>query len=107
MTISQLLIERVDPGQRGVVNGVQFSLNMLMDMLKSVLVIVAPLPSQFGILVIISFVAICAGGVSYAMYSRKIRGHLFHPEKFVCHNNNEVTGDNERNPAAIAALQEL
>lgn len=56
-------------------------------MLKFILVIIIPAPNQFGLLVIISFACICFGGISYAIYSRKVRGHLFHFDKLKCNNN--------------------
>jgi len=78
LAISQLLLERVEQQQRGVVNGVQSSLNMILDMVKFVLVIALPLPRHFGLLVILSFGSVCIGAVSYSIYSYRMRGHLFH-----------------------------
>lgn len=75
LAVNQLLLERVDSAQRGVVNGVQASLNMIMDMLKSVLVIAVPKPEHFGILIILSFCFICFGGASYSIYTYKVDGH--------------------------------
>ncbi|XP_013389675.1 solute carrier family 40 member 1 [Lingula anatina] len=84
LSVTQLIQENVAEQERGVVNGVQSSLNMLLDMVKFLLVIVAPRPDTFAILIILSFSFVCCGGVFYALYSRKIRGHLFHFEKCVC-----------------------
>ena len=76
LAVNQLLLERVDSAQRGVVNGVQASLNMIMDMLKSVLVIAVPKPEHFGILIILSFCFICFGGASYSIYTYKVDRHI-------------------------------
>jgi len=78
LSVSQLLLERVDPSQRGVVNGVQSSLNMIMDMLKFVLVIGIPKPAHYGILIMLSFCFVSLGGVSFGIYSHKVTGRIFH-----------------------------
>lgn len=96
LTITQLFLENVKETERGIVNGVQTSLNKLMDMLKFVMVIVAPEPEVFGILILISFTFIILGWISYAKYSRGVRGHLFHFEKIrkcECGANNNNNGD--------------
>ncbi|GLH02552.1 Solute carrier family 40 protein [Gryllus bimaculatus] len=53
ITITQVMQERIEDNKRGAVNGVQDSLNMAMDMIKSVLVVVFPRPEQFGLLIIL------------------------------------------------------
>ncbi|KAK6166093.1 hypothetical protein SNE40_022863 [Patella caerulea] len=90
LTITQLFLENVEEKERGIVNGVQQSLNRLMDLFKFAMVVAAPEPQLFGFLVFISFASVCLGAVLYATYSRKARGHLFHFEKVIkCVNNNE------------------
>jgi len=88
LVVNQLLQENVIDTERGVVNGVQNSMNMLLDMLKFVLVIVAPRIETFGMLIILSFVFICIAGILFAIHSYRVRGHLFHFEKCLCNNNN-------------------
>ncbi|KAK7109676.1 ferroportin-like [Littorina saxatilis] len=83
LTITQLFLEDVAEGERGIVNGVQSSLNKLMDVLKFVLVVAVPHVQTFGYLVIVSFIFICLGWLSYAIFLRKNRGHFFHFEKCV------------------------
>ncbi|XP_014778449.1 solute carrier family 40 protein member 1 isoform X2 [Octopus bimaculoides] len=83
LTVTQLFMENVEESERGVVNGVQNSLNMLMEILKFLLVIFISETSDFYILIIISYMFICFGGISFARYSLRARGHLFHFEK-VC-----------------------
>ncbi|XP_064638843.1 solute carrier family 40 protein member 1-like isoform X2 [Lineus longissimus] len=78
LTITQLIMESVKDTERGTVNGVQSSINMLMDMLKFAMVIVAPDPQQFGILILISFVFIIVGIFCYTLYVKQVRGHVFH-----------------------------
>ncbi|XP_070542962.1 solute carrier family 40 member 1-like [Ptychodera flava] len=76
LTVTQLLQENVKETQRGVVNGVQNSLNSLMDMLHFVLVIIAPRPETFGILIILSISFVFMGALLYAVYCFKVRGHI-------------------------------
>ncbi|XP_076461583.1 ferroportin-like isoform X2 [Babylonia areolata] len=81
LTITQLFLEAVVEGERGVVNGVQSSLNKLMDVLKFVLVVGVPDIPVFGFLIIVSFLFICLGWLLYAIFLRRQRGHFFHLEK--------------------------
>jgi iron-regulated transporter 1 len=78
LSITQLIMESVEETERGAVNGVQSSINMLMDMLKFAMVIVAPDPPTFGILILISFAFIIIGIFFYTLYVKKVRGHVFH-----------------------------
>merc|ERR1711878_146797 len=84
LTINQILQERVAEDKRGVVNGVQDSLNNSLDLLKCVLVIMLPNMETFAILIFLSFVSINIGWLMYALYSRSQRGHLFHFSRLVC-----------------------
>jgi len=81
LTINQILQERVEEERRGVINGVQDSMNNSLDLLKCVLVILLPQPRHFGFLVILSFSFVSSGWLMYAQYSRQQRGHLFHFSK--------------------------
>ena len=76
LTITQLFLEAVEEQERGIVFGVQNSLNQLMDMLKFVMVIVAPEPEVFGLLVLISFAFVSLGYILYAKYVCSVRGQL-------------------------------
>ncbi|XP_066301941.1 solute carrier family 40 member 1-like [Branchiostoma lanceolatum] len=78
LTVTQIFQETVGENHRGVVFGVQNSLNFFMDMMHFLLVIVLPAPETFGFLILLSFVFTVAGHLLYASYSRQIRGHLFH-----------------------------
>ena len=61
LTINQILQERVAEDKRGVVNGVQDSLNNSLDLLKCVLVIMLPNMETFAFLIFLSFVSINIG----------------------------------------------
>jgi len=73
LTVTQLLQESISESERGVVNGVQSSMNYLMDLLHFIMVISAPQPQHFGILVIISVMFIAAGHTMYFLYARKAK----------------------------------
>ncbi|KAK7794630.1 hypothetical protein R5R35_004426 [Gryllus longicercus] len=73
ITITQVMQERIEENKRGAVNGVQDSLNMAMDMIKSVLVVVFPRPEQFGLLIILSFCSVCSGLISYGIFHCQIQ----------------------------------
>merc|ERR1719234_2481638 len=78
LTVNQLLQEKVEEEVRGVVNGVQESLNNSLDLTKCILVILLPAEETFGLLIIASFTSVSLGWLLYALYSRQQRGHLFH-----------------------------
>merc|ERR1711936_1535304 len=78
LTVNQLLQEKVEEEVRGVVNGVQESLNNSLDLAKCILVILLPAEETFGLLIIASFTSVSLGWLLYAFYSRQQRGHLFH-----------------------------
>uniref|UniRef100_A0A3B3CLF3 Solute carrier family 40 member n=1 Tax=Oryzias melastigma TaxID=30732 RepID=A0A3B3CLF3_ORYME len=73
LTVTQLLQETICESERGVVNGVQSSMNYLMDLLHFIMVISAPQPEHFGILVIISVLFITTGHTMYFMYAHKAK----------------------------------
>ncbi|KAJ8354410.1 hypothetical protein SKAU_G00219770 [Synaphobranchus kaupii] len=73
LTVTQLLQENISESERGVVNGVQSSMNYLMDLLHFIMVISAPQPQHFGILVIISVLFITTGHTMYFLYARKAK----------------------------------
>lgn len=92
LVVTQLLQENVQEMERGIVNGVQHSLNRLMDMLKFILVICLPAIETYGILILLSFLFICIAGCFFAYHSWRVRGHLFHFNKMcgACKNNNNT-----------------
>jgi hypothetical protein len=78
LSITQLFLQSVKEKERGLVSGVQNSLNQLMDMLKALMVILAPYPEEFGLLIVISFGFVCTGCLLYI--------------KFLCSNRNVSYG---------------
>uniref|UniRef100_A0A8C9PRA1 Solute carrier family 40 member n=1 Tax=Spermophilus dauricus TaxID=99837 RepID=A0A8C9PRA1_SPEDA len=73
LTVTQLLQENIPEAERGAVNGVQCSLNYLMDLIHFILVMLAPRPQQFGMLVFISMLFVTTGHVLYFFYARKCK----------------------------------
>ena len=61
LTVNQLLQEKVAEDVRGVVNGVQDSLNNTLDLLKCILVIILPAQETFGLLIFASFISVNFG----------------------------------------------
>lgn len=74
LTITQILQEQVVESERGIVNGVQHSLQDLLDMIKFILVIFIPHPKHFAYLVILSFIFVATGGAFYASYATRAGG---------------------------------
>jgi len=72
LSITQILQENVEANKRGVIGGVQNSLNSTFDLLKFGLVLLMPNQHMFGILIIISFTFICMGALSLTTYSCKV-----------------------------------
>ena len=102
LTVSQLLQETVEEDVRGVINGVQDSMNNTLDLAKCLLVILLPAQETFGLLIFASFVSINFGydltdpglqhisylysrWLLYALYCRS-QGHLYSS----CKKSNDV-----------------
>ena len=69
ITITQTIQEDVEEEHRGVINGVQNSMNSLMDTIKFSLVILLPAEKTFGFLILASFVSIVCGAASYTNHA--------------------------------------
>lgn len=82
LTISQLFQETVAEQERGIVAGMQNSFNSILGLIMYFLVIALPKPEQFGLLVLMSVTAVGSGGLLYSSFAYKVRGHLFHIDKF-------------------------
>jgi hypothetical protein len=65
LSVNQIIQESVDEKQRGIVGGVQGSLNMIFDLFKYTSVMFFSTMNKYGYLVIISF---CAVSVSVTLY---------------------------------------
>jgi len=73
LVVTQTMQESVVETERGIVGGVQFSTNMLMDLLKFALVIALPHIQTFGIHVILSFLFIVSAGLLFSYHAWRVR----------------------------------
>lgn len=73
MTINQIIQENTGEQHRGVIFGCLMSMNQLFDIFKNILIIVLPKPETFGILIIVSWLAILSGLLSFLYYYKKYR----------------------------------
>lgn len=76
--LKELQIALNDHPRRNRLTGLQLSLSNLFDLLKYALTLAASTPSQFKWTAVVSWLAVLSGGISYAVYLRRVRGHLFH-----------------------------
>ncbi|XP_059896030.1 solute carrier family 40 member 1 [Gadus macrocephalus] len=74
LTVTQLIQESVAESERGVINGVQNSMNYLLDLLHFIMVILAPNPEAFGVLVLISVSFVAMGHAMYFRFAFKSLG---------------------------------
>lgn len=74
LTVTQIIQENVDESERGKINGVQNSMNYLLDLMHFIMVILAPNPEAFGLLVIISTSFVAMGHLMYFKYAYKSLG---------------------------------
>ncbi|CAM6128922.1 unnamed protein product [Calypogeia fissa] len=81
LAVTQLMQEAIPEHQRGVVGGVQNSLQSIMDMLSYVMAIIISDPNKFWIPVIMSYGSVGLAAVLYASYAHKARGHLLHLDR--------------------------
>jgi solute carrier family 40 (iron-regulated transporter), member 1 len=68
LACNQLLQERVVESERGVVNGTQSSLNMVFETIIGILGVAVGDPSDFPILVAVSFAMVGGSAVVYALF---------------------------------------
>ncbi|XP_077435732.1 solute carrier family 40 member 1 [Vanacampus margaritifer] len=98
LTVTQLIQENVIETERGVINGVQNSMNYLLDLLHFIMVILAPNPEAFGLLVIISVSFVAAGHVMYFYFAFKSLGYrLF----LCCSPEQKVETDESPSPTNV------
>ena len=74
LVVTQTMQENVLEHERGVVGGVQNSLDMLMDMLKNALVMALPQIEIFGVHVILSFIFIFSAGLLFSFHAYRAVG---------------------------------
>ncbi|XP_007465041.1 PREDICTED: solute carrier family 40 member 1 [Lipotes vexillifer] len=98
LTVTQLLQENVVESERGIINGVQNSMNYLLDLLHFIMVILAPNPEAFGLLVLISVSFVAMGHIMYFRFAQKTLGS----QLFVCgRSDKEVTDANQTNTSDV------
>lgn len=98
LTVTQLLQENVIESERGIINGVQNSMNYLLDLLHFIMVILAPNPEAFGLLVLISVSFVAMGHLMYFRFAQKTLGNQI----FVCGpDEKEVTDENQPNTSVV------
>ncbi|XP_064142974.1 solute carrier family 40 member 1 isoform X2 [Loxodonta africana] len=98
LTVTQLLQENVIESERGIINGVQNSMNYLLDLLHFIMVILAPNPEAFGLLVLISVSFVAMGHIMYFRFAQKTLGYRL----FACGpDQNEVTNGNQSNTSVV------
>ena len=96
--MTQLLQENVVESERGIINGVQNSMNYLLDLLHFIMVILAPNPEAFGLLVLISVSFVAMGHIMYFRFAQKTLG----PQLFACgHDDKEVTDADQANTSDV------
>ncbi|XP_047629008.1 solute carrier family 40 member 1 [Phacochoerus africanus] len=98
LTVTQLLQENVIESERGIINGVQNSMNYLLDLLHFIMVILAPNPEAFGLLVLISVSFVAMGHIMYFRFAQKTLGSRL----LVCGpNDKEVTDEHQTNTSVV------
>ena len=58
--------------------GLQFSLQNIADLVKYIITIILSQPRHFRYAALISFISVCLGVCSYAVFVKKERGHIVH-----------------------------
>lgn len=73
LTITQLQQENVPEDERGVVGGVQYSFNSILDLLHFIVTIFLPKPQQFGYLILMSVSAVTLAGIIYIIFAIRFK----------------------------------
>ncbi|PPR06806.1 hypothetical protein CVT26_003832, partial [Gymnopilus dilepis] len=71
-----------DHPKRNTLNGLQYSLQNMLDLLKYVMPYASSRPSQFKYTATLSFAAVMTAACLYMVYIRRERGHVIHMEWF-------------------------
>jgi len=95
LSVTQILQENVVEDKRGVIGGVQNSLNSSLNLVKFCLVLLMPDQHMFGILIILSFTFICFGAISLTTYACS-------EGKCCCSSKSSYSAANTSEPTAAA-----
>ena len=88
LSITQILQENVEESRRGIIGGVQSSLNSAMNLIKFVCVLFLPNPRTFGFLILVSYSFITAGAFLLTL-------HGFQKKKLCCQGGYRTTETTE------------
>ncbi|XP_043850635.1 solute carrier family 40 member 1 [Dromiciops gliroides] len=97
LTVTQLLQENVIESERGIINGVQNSMNYLLDLVHFIMVILAPNPEAFGLLVLISVSFVVMGHMMYFRYAQKTLGN----QLFLCCPDTKTVSDEAESNVSV------
>ncbi|XP_074071615.1 ferroportin [Macrotis lagotis] len=97
LTVTQLLQENVIESERGIINGVQNSMNYLLDLVHFIMVILAPNPEAFGLLVLISVSFVVMGHMMYFRYAQKTLGN----QLFICCADTKTVSNEPENNVSV------
>ncbi|KAJ8012877.1 hypothetical protein DPEC_G00047440 [Dallia pectoralis] len=100
LTVTQLIQENVIESERGVINGVQNSMNYLLDLMHFIMVILAPNPEAFGLLVILSVSFVAMGHLMYFRFAFKTLGRRL----FLCCSPEQKPEDLPDPPASLPTI---
>ena len=92
LSITQILQENVEENRRGIIGGVQTSLNSSMNLIKFVCVLFLPNPRTFGFLILISYTFITSGALLLTLYG-------FQKKKLCCQGEYRTTDTTEPEPS--------
>ncbi|XP_061082313.1 solute carrier family 40 member 1-like [Conger conger] len=91
LSVTQLIQENVIESERGIINGVQNSMNYLLDLVHFIMVILAPNPEAFGLLVILSVSFVATGHMMYFRFAYKSLGSRL----FLCFSPSPKSGSHD------------